>query len=153
MGCDVKQENSPEFSPDGRLVAYSSDESERFEIYVSPFDNARKRNQISTEGGRCPVWSAKGNRLFYRQGTKIMTIDILPDGSAAGTPQLLFDAGWSLGTLSGLPIAPTRRAESDFAVLSNGDLLMIKAEPEAVPTKLRVIFDFFQELNRLCPTK
>ena len=134
------------------LFGEKSTKSERFEIYVSPFDNPLKRIQISTEGGRCPVWSPKGDRLFFRQGTKIMAADIRPDGSSAGNPLMLFDGGWSLGTLAGLPSAPTRRSESDFAVMSNGDLLMVKAEPEAIPTKLRVIFNFFEELKRLCPS-
>jgi len=147
-----KQENSPKFSPDGQLIAYASDESERFEIYVSPFDSPLQRIPISTEGGRCPVWSPKGDRLFFRQGTKIMAVDIRPDGSAAGNPRMLFDGGLSLATYGGLPIAPTRRIESDFSVMSNGDFLMVKAEPEAIPTRLHVIFNWFEELKRLVPT-
>jgi Tol biopolymer transport system component len=147
-----KQECSPKFSPDGQLIAYASDESERFEIYVSPFAHPLKRIQISTEGGRFPVWSPKGYRLFFRQGTKIMVVDVRPDGSAAGNPRMVFDGGWPLGTFGGLPIAPTRLMESDFAVMSNGDFLMIKADPEAIPTRLRVIFNWLEELKRLVPT-
>lgn len=122
-------------------------------LFVHPsFLQPLKRIPISTEGGRCPVWSPKGNRLFFRQGTKIMAVDIRPDGSVAGNPRMLFDGGWSLATYGGLPIAPTRRIESDFSVMSNGDLLMVKAEPEAIPTRLHVIFNWFEELNRLVPT-
>ena len=147
-----KQEHSPRFSPDGRLIAYVSDENERFEIYVSAFDKKSERIQVSTEGGRCPVWSAKGDRLFYRQGTMIMVIDIGPNGTPAGRSRVLFEGGWSLATWRGLPVAPTRPIHPDFAVMSNGDFLMVKAEPGAIPTKIRVIFNWFEELKAKVPT-
>ncbi len=55
----------PSFSPDGRWVAYASNESGRFEIYVAPFPNAKGKWQISTSGGTFPRWSGDGNELFY----------------------------------------------------------------------------------------
>jgi dipeptidyl aminopeptidase/acylaminoacyl peptidase len=56
-------EVNAEFSPDGHWIAYSSDESGRSEIYVTPFDGASGKRQISTGGGRFPKW--RGNEIFY----------------------------------------------------------------------------------------
>src|SRR4029077_12600233 len=58
-------EISPRFSPDGSWLAYASDESGRYEIYVQPFPGPGGKWQISTEGGREPVWARDGE-LFYR---------------------------------------------------------------------------------------
>ena len=148
-----KQENSPKFSPDGQLIAYSSDESERFEIYVSPSISRASETRYPRKVGGVPCGRRRVTGCFIGRERKSWPSTSSPMGVLPELHRLLFDEGWSLGTFSGLPIAPTRRVESDFAVLSNGDLLMIKAEPEAIPTKLRVIFNFFEELNRLCPTK
>ena len=78
-------EGQPSFSPDGRFLAYTSDESGRLEIYVSPFPNPnQKREKASIDGGMCPVWSPKENRLFFREGTRIMAVDIDFDGNPKG---------------------------------------------------------------------
>jgi Tol biopolymer transport system component len=59
-------ENNAAISPDGRWMAYESDESGRFEIYVRPFPNVRDaRLQISTEGGVQPAWARSGSELYY----------------------------------------------------------------------------------------
>ena len=61
-------EGSPSVSPDGRLLAYQSNDSGRYEIYVTPFpDVDRVRIQVSTHGGLSPAWSPAGGALFYRQ--------------------------------------------------------------------------------------
>jgi serine/threonine-protein kinase len=57
----------PALSPDGKFLAYSSDESGTFEVYVRPFPNvAEARWQVSTAGGRSPLWSHSGKELFFR---------------------------------------------------------------------------------------
>src|SRR6266566_6104660 len=59
-----------QFSPDGKWIAYESNESGRSEIYVQPFPVAGGRVQISNEGGVEPVWSRDGRKIFYRSGSK-----------------------------------------------------------------------------------
>lgn len=60
-------ESSPALSPDGRWLAYASNESGTFEVYVRPFPNtADGRSQISAQGGQEPVWAHSGKELFYR---------------------------------------------------------------------------------------
>lgn len=61
-------ERHPMLSPDGRWLAYSSNESGRFQIYVQPFPGPGSRTQVSGEGGSWPVWSRKGDELFYSGG-------------------------------------------------------------------------------------
>ncbi|MFN9214218.1 MAG: TolB family protein [Gemmatimonadota bacterium] len=63
---------APRFSPNGRWIAYSSDESGTAEVYVRPFPGAAGRVQVSNNGGSEPVWSRDGRTLFYRQGEAIV---------------------------------------------------------------------------------
>jgi serine/threonine-protein kinase len=60
-------ERAPTFSPNGRWVAYSSDESGRDEVYVRPFPGPGGRGQVSTAGGTDPAWSPDGTDLFYEE--------------------------------------------------------------------------------------
>src|SRR4029077_20632013 len=62
----------PRFSPDGRWLAYVSNESVRNEIYVQPYPGPGGKWQISTESGREPVWNRNGREVFYRSGDKMM---------------------------------------------------------------------------------
>jgi len=61
-------ENTPRLSPDGKWLAYASDESGKLEIYVRPFPAGGGRWQVSTEGGSEPLWSRRGDEIFYRSG-------------------------------------------------------------------------------------
>jgi serine/threonine-protein kinase len=69
-------ENLPRFSPDGRWIAYQSNESGRFEIYVRPFPGAGSRVQVSNEGGTEPVWARSGRALFYRTAAGIVSVAV-----------------------------------------------------------------------------
>ena len=73
-------EYAPRFSPDGRWLAYTSDESGRPEVYVRPFPGNGQRVQISTEGGNQAVWSGDSRRVFYRSGSAFMAADVAPSG-------------------------------------------------------------------------
>jgi eukaryotic-like serine/threonine-protein kinase len=81
-------ENSPRFSPDGTWVAYSSNLSGRFEIYVKPFEGSGAATRISRDGGTTPRWSSDGRELFFfGPAGRVMSVPF--DGSF-GTPQMLF---------------------------------------------------------------
>jgi eukaryotic-like serine/threonine-protein kinase len=73
-------ENMPRISPDGRWVAFVTNESGRDEVVVQPFPGPGGRVQVSTDGGTEPLWSRDGKRLFYRESGKIMGATV-----AAGT--------------------------------------------------------------------
>jgi len=83
---------TPSFSPDGRFVAYQSDETSRDEVYVRDASGAGGRWQISTEGGEEPVWSPDGRELFYRNDVRLMVVPIQTRGAfEAGKPEVLFE--------------------------------------------------------------
>jgi len=80
-----------QFSPDGRWIAYESNESGRSEIYVRQYPGPGGQWQISNEGGTRPVWSRDGRQIFYRNGDKLMAVPIeTKPAFSAGTPSLLF---------------------------------------------------------------
>jgi Tol biopolymer transport system component len=81
------------FSPDGRWLAYVSDESGRYEVYVQPFPGHGGKWQISTAGGGQPVWNRNGREIFYVSAdNRLMAVDVKADsGFEAGTPRALFD--------------------------------------------------------------
>ena len=60
------------FSPDGRLLAYVSDETGHNEVYVQPFPGPGARRQVSVGGGTGPLWGRKRGELFYQDGTSMM---------------------------------------------------------------------------------
>jgi serine/threonine-protein kinase len=67
-------ERAARFSPDGRWLAYTSNESGRDEVYVQAFPGPGGKWQVSTEGGAQPVWARSGRELFYRSGDKLLAV-------------------------------------------------------------------------------
>src|SRR6185295_16250828 len=87
-------ERNAAISPDGRWMAYESNESGQSQIYVRPFPNvADAHYQISNAGGRTPAWAPNGRELFFANRTSMMavTVELTPTFSA-GNPTKLFDA-------------------------------------------------------------
>ncbi|HET7840007.1 MAG TPA: protein kinase, partial [Terriglobia bacterium] len=88
-------EEFPELSPDGHWLAYESDESGRFEIYVQPFPGPGGKWQISNEGGLRPAWSRDGRELFYISGTRLMAVSIETKPTfTPGTPRALWQGDY-----------------------------------------------------------
>jgi eukaryotic-like serine/threonine-protein kinase len=81
------------FSPDGRWVAYQSEESGRREVLVRPSSGEDHKWLLSTEGGRSPVWSTDGKEIFYVCGAQLVAVPVAVQGDelVAGTPKVLFD--------------------------------------------------------------
>jgi len=137
----------PQFSPDGRWLAYISDESGRSEVYVQPYPGPGGKWQISTEGGTEPAWNPNGRELFYRSGDKMMSVEITIQPSfAAGTPRMLYQGRYESG-----PVPTT-----DYAVSLDGQrFLMLKPnEQTSSPalTQIVVVQNWFEELKRRVPT-
>ena len=85
-------EGGATFSPDGRWLAYVSNESGRPEIYVQPYPGPGGKWQISMDGGTEPVWARNGRELFYRSGNKMMAVETTTQPSfSAGKPRMLFE--------------------------------------------------------------
>jgi serine/threonine-protein kinase len=138
-------ESVPRFSPDGHWLAYISDESGRYEIYVQPYPGPGGKWQISTEGGTEPVWNPTGRELFYRSGDKMMAVYIATQpGFAAGKPRMLFEG----------PYLPTPLTAANYDVSLDGQrFLMLKPseQVQAAPTQINVVLNWFEELKRRVP--
>src|SRR5207247_21175 len=86
------QEDLPLFSPDGRWLAYRSDESGRMEVYVARFPGAAVKRQISVDGGDQPLWAPDGKQVFYVNGNRIMSVDLNTEsGLNPARPRTLFE--------------------------------------------------------------
>ena len=94
-------ELGPMFSPDGRWIAYVSNESGQYGMYVRPFPGPGGKWQVSTGTSRSPPfprWSRDGRELFYRKGNQMMVVPVRTGESfSAGTPQALFEGSFGRG--------------------------------------------------------
>jgi serine/threonine-protein kinase len=143
------QEDLPLFSPDGRWIAYRSNESGRMEIFVAQFPGAAVRRQISIDGGDQPLWAPSGKQLFYVNGKRIMSVDLATDaGLRAGKPRVLFER-----TLARSAIDSGQWGHI-YAVFPDGKRFLFVENPEQPEVReLRVVLNWFEELKARVPTK
>jgi serine/threonine protein kinase len=139
-------ETFPDFSPDGRWIAYSSDESKRDEVYVRAFPGPGMKQQVSLEGGEEALWARNGRQLFYRRQDQVWVVDVRTDGGfVMSKPRLLFEKP---GYDSGNPI----RAY-DLSLDSQRFLIVKEEERKPSPaTEMIFIQNWFEEIKRLVPT-
>ncbi|HET9951320.1 MAG TPA: protein kinase [Candidatus Eisenbacteria bacterium] len=85
-------EGDPRFSPDGRWILYSNDESGRREVYIQSIQAGSGKWQVSTDGGRDPRWSRDGKEIFFlASNNRLMAVDVTTDPTITlGTPHVLF---------------------------------------------------------------
>ena len=85
-------EQQPELSPDGRFVAYVSDESGRSQVYVRPFPDGAGKWQVSVANGEWPKWSPTGDRLYYTSYSALLEVEVRTEPTLRlGTPRQMFD--------------------------------------------------------------
>ncbi|HSE20797.1 MAG TPA: hypothetical protein VLB68_04040, partial [Pyrinomonadaceae bacterium] len=133
-------------SPDGRWLAYQSNESGKPEIYVRELAGSGARWPISTGGGEEPRWSANGKALYYRVDGQLMAvlIDTRSSFQVSSTPVRLFNEVYDLRSNSG----------QTYDVDTRGDrFLMIKPPKEDNSAQIRIVVNWFEELRKLVPTK
>ena len=129
-----------QFSPDGRWVAYQSNESGRFDIYVRPFPGPGGQWQVSTAGGVSPRWRADGKELFYlAPDGNLVAVPIVAHETTfeAGTPISLFHmriVNYGTGTVSAL------RPQSDVA--PDGRFLVNVAIDDSAPFPITLIVNW-----------
>jgi Tol biopolymer transport system component len=127
-------ELAPQISPDGRRIAYSSNESGQFEVYVQAFPQAAVKRQVSVNGGLRPMWGRNGRELFYIQGDTLMVADVgLGESFSAGKPRVLF---------------PADKFVTWYEPVPDGRFLMIQRSEEETSTRqVEVVLNFFEELK------
>jgi serine/threonine-protein kinase len=141
-------ERQPSFSPDGRWLAYSSNESGPSQVYVRAFPDKGGKWQVSNGDGNQPVWSRNGRELLFRtDDNQIMVAPYAVKGDSflAGKPQ-----AWSPQRLANVQLNGTYDLAPDGKRIA---ALMPAATPEAGQAQNHVIFldNFFDELQRRVP--
>ena len=92
------REGSAAISPDGQWVAYVSNETGRFELYVRSFPEGGAKLKISQEGGIEPVWARGGQEIVFREGQRFLASAFRASAvPAAGAPRVLFSAPLAMG--------------------------------------------------------
>ncbi len=133
----------PALSPDGRWLAYVSDESGRYEVYLRPFpDTHTAKWQLSTDEGTEPLWRADGRELFFRSldRTRVLSVD-LGGGPTAATPRVVA----RLPATDDFEGNPRNRL---YDAAANGRFLMIqRANATDVSGDLVVVLNWFEELR------
>jgi serine/threonine-protein kinase len=134
------------FSPDGRWVAYTSDDTGRSEVYVVPYPGPGGKSQVSTDGGSAPRWNRNGRELFFRNGNKMMAVEVETSPAfQARTPKMLFEAEHAQsfdGSGQDYDVSPDGRR---FVMLKQG------VAPQAQAGEMRVVLNWFEELRRRVP--
>ena len=134
-------EMSPAFSPNGRWLAYTSNETGEDEIYVVPFPNtgAGKR-AISAGGGTEPLWSHRGNELFYRDASgDLVAVEVHTNPT--------FSLGRSVALFPAAGFSSLRFAPQYAVALDDRRFLMIRPLQTSTPDKLIVVENWFEELR------
>ena len=136
-------EGAPTFSPDGRWLAYVSNDSGRNEIYVRPYPGPGEKITISIDGANEPVWTRDGRELFYRNGDQIFAVDVstLP-ALGAGKARKILERDYER----------TSTLWPNFDVSADGQqFLMVKSLQGAAPAYVAAVLNWDTELKRLVP--
>ena len=127
---------SPQFSPDGHWLAYSSEESGGTQVYVQPYPGPGGKWQVSTDGGNRPQWNPNSREIFYRNGDATMVVDVTTSPTfSAGKPIVLYQG----------PEGNVSRDAQRF-------LAMQPVELRQPPTQINVVLNWFEELKQKVPT-
>ena len=140
-------DDTPMISPDGRALAYVSDETGRAQVYLCPFPGKGTRIQVSTDGGTEPVWSRSGGELFFRSGRRMLAVRVRTQGQlAADPPAVLFEGDFVV--TSSVPGAPS------YDVAPDGRFLMVaRSGEQPLPGQLEVVLNWAAELDRRAPQR
>jgi Tol biopolymer transport system component len=126
--------DEPHFSPDGQWIAYNSNESGAFEVYVASFPRADKQRQVSLGGGGVPWWRADGRELFYmsRDG-KLMSVPVKPGPAPEfGVPTALFQT----------PLNSPLLISAEYVVADNGRRFLLAVPAGTTTTSITVVLDW-----------
>jgi serine/threonine-protein kinase len=142
-------ERNAEISPDGRWLAYESNDSGRVEVYVRPFADVNSgRWQVSTDGGISPLWARNGQELFYVQPTGALMRVPVDKGTnwVTYSPTTLVEGPyvWQLPAVAGR-LYDVSRDGTRFLMLKPAD------EPDQTTASIVIVQSWIEDLKRLVP--
>ena len=133
------EERDARLSPDDRWLAYESNQSGQFEVYVRPFGRAGGIETVSTNGGNDPVWSQDGSELFYFEGNSLMSVAVSTASPTftMGTPTKLFEGEFT----------PT------YDVTPDGQrfIMIERVKSETITRQINIVLNWFEELTERVP--
>jgi len=143
-------ESGPSFSPDGRWVAYNSNETGRHEIFVASFPPGGGKWQVSDGGGTQALWSRDGRELFFRTDDGIMSVKVATEGNSfrASRPEIVFDGNF-LGGIRGVVLPGFNFPDYDVAADGTRFVMFQGTTEGALATEAKVVLGWFDELQRL----
>jgi Tol biopolymer transport system component len=134
-----------DFSPDGRWLAYMSDETGQNEVWVTDYPGGQSRLMLSTNvgEGKEPIWSPLGDEVFFRSGGRLMRVPVSTGPELQpGTPEVLFEGPYT--TVGG----------PEFDVAPDAQRFLLLREPDAPPaTEIRLVTNWFEELRERVPNR
>jgi serine/threonine protein kinase/Tol biopolymer transport system component len=136
---------TPRFSPDDKWIAYNSNESGRWDVWVRAYPGAGERTRVSSGGGYGPIWSRDGRELFYRNGDRFYGVRISSFSPLTmGTPQLIFQGPY----LDSGPLAPP-----DYDVAPDGQRFLVVrvSDEERAPRRFHLVQNWFDEVRAKVP--
>ena len=146
-------EHRPVISPSGHWLAYASDETGQYEVYLDRFPDLGFRQLVSNDGGTQPTWSPDGSELFYLSGSLLTPVAMMRVGISAesadiarlGTPELLFEFQYYVGP----------RAGRSYDVSPDGERFVMMSNPatgsQNSPGEIHVVLNWLQELTERVP--
>jgi len=139
----VFSEESPRISPNGRWLAFVSDKTGVYEVYVASYPALDRRWQISSGGGSEPVWGPGGDELFYRTAWQVLAVPLPEEGGVLnpGLPAPLFEGFFNRSQLG----------HAHFDVAPDGEKFVMVEEPGEAFELLRLVQGWDRELRELVP--
>jgi hypothetical protein len=127
------------FSPDGRLVAYTSNESGRFEVYVETVPQSDHKWSVSAGGGYEPRWRADGREVYYlSEDRKLVAVGVDP-GPSFGIPQALFQTQVPVGVIAN---------RTHYVPSRDGQRFLINMALDAAPSPITVVLNWTGMLKK-----
>jgi len=134
-------ERAARFSPDGKWIAYSSDESGETEVYVASFPAGQTKIRISTTGGEYPKWRRDGKEIFFiSTDQKVMAAEVMENaaGLKVGEPRALF----------GIHARKVETRNSIYDVSADGQMFLVNSLPDVAPPSLTLVTNWSAELKK-----
>jgi Tol biopolymer transport system component len=128
-------QNTARLSPDGKWLAYVSDESGQEEVFVLSMSDAANRAQVSIEGGSDPQWARSGSELLFTSKNRIMSAKFSPGiGLNLGKPTVLFE---------------DKRGWTGYDIAADGRLVVARnADDKGTGTQINIVLNWFEELKK-----
>jgi eukaryotic-like serine/threonine-protein kinase len=135
-------EGFPRISPDGRYLAYVSDEFGQWEVYLKAFPNGKGKRKLSSEGGVMPRWNGRGDELFYVEKNTLMSVQLNPrSGEVLSEPNPLFSKEWARA--SGVE----QQSRENYDVFSDGQSFVISQLIDVGSGSIVVVENWIKEFE------